>query len=129
METYICEFSEEKIKEWRLGILGKSSCQNQCSHFIALFTKKRRIQIWSLEISQFRFSIIFGRYSLIKEKEGRSWCKRICFKPLPPPLLHHQIEVSKQGQTPSSFQTYYLGKGVEESQFLRQGRMVSGGVP
>ena len=75
------------------------------------------------------FSIVFGRDATIKKEEGWRWRERLCFQPLPPPLPHHPKEVPQQEQKPLSFQTDYLGKGVEESYFTRQGSMVSVGVP
>ena len=97
---------------------------------MAAFTKKSKAyKVGHWKISQLKFSNILGRDATIKEEEGRCWHERLCFPPLPLPLPHHTTEVPQQGQIPPSFRTDYLGMGVEESQFARQGRMVSGGVP
>ena len=44
------------------------------------------------------------------------------FRPVPPLLPHHVIEVTQQIQTRSIFWTDYIGKGVEESQLRDKGR-------
>ena len=86
-------------------------------------------QIWVLENFSVEFFIIFGRDATIKEEEIRSWRESLCFQKLSPLLPHNLTEINQQGQIQSIFRTYYLGKSVEESQFARQGSMVSGGVP
>ena len=130
MGTYIREFFEEKRKEWIFGILSDSSFRNHCGHLMVDSTKTvRSIKSWAWKNFSVEFFIIFGRDATIKEEEGMCWRKRLCFHPLPPPLPNHTTEVTQQGKTSLSFWNDYLGKGVEESQFVRQGRMVSGGFP
>ena len=59
MRTYICEFFEEKIKEWIFGILSNYYFHNLCGHFMEDFTKKvRSIQSWALGF----FSVEFFHY-------------------------------------------------------------------
>ena len=50
MGTYICEFFEEKINEWRSGFRSDTSFRNHCGHFMAASTKIFiSIQSWSLK--------------------------------------------------------------------------------
>ena len=91
--------------------------------------KVRSIESWELEsfsVEVFHYFQPICHYQRIR---GLVLAQKDVFQPLPPPLPHHLTEVTQQGQTPSSFRTDYLGKGVEEIQFARKGRMVSGGVP
>ena len=112
-EHIFVSFPKEK-KKWRFRILSNSSFLNHCGHFMAASTKKvRNIKYGHWKFSQLNFSIIFGRDTTIKEEEGRSWHKRLCFQTIPPPLPYHPIKVSQQVQTLFSFQNNYLGKGVE----------------
>ena len=94
-----------------------------------LYKKVISIQSWELEI----FSVEVLHYFRLRYHDqrirGPALEKMLCFQPLPPPLPYHLTEVLQQLRTPSSLPTEYIGKGVDESQFARQGRMVSGGVP
>ena len=111
--TYIHEFPEEKRKERRFRILGKYSFRNHCGYFTEDSTKKHKHK--KLGIGKFLTSSfpLFSAEMPGSKKKRAGVGESLFFKPLPPPLPHHPTEVPQQVQTPLSFRTDYLGKGVE----------------